>query len=231
MLASLYNGNVHIWNIETQTLVKSFEVCDLPVRCARFVARKSWVVVGSDDMQVSLKITNFYYLVTNYVGCILQYLYSNQSIHILQVRVFNYNTLERVAAFEAHSDYLRSIAVHPTQPFILTSSDDMLIKLWNWDKNWACQQVYNHFFTKRINRKEDSKIYTSCIDKHYMNKIVCRYLKAIHIMSCKLLSIQKTIIHLRRRHQIEQSKFGSWDQQLLILHWKVSSHSTKVLVK
>ena len=55
--------------------------------------------------------------------------------------MFNYNTLERVAAFEAHSDYLRSIAVHPTQPFILTSSDDMLIKLWNWEKNWACQQV------------------------------------------------------------------------------------------
>ena len=52
MLASLYNGNVHVWNHETQTLVKSFEVCDLPVRCARFVARKSWIVVGSDDMQV-----------------------------------------------------------------------------------------------------------------------------------------------------------------------------------
>lgn len=26
MLASLYNGNVHIWNHETQQLVKSFEV-------------------------------------------------------------------------------------------------------------------------------------------------------------------------------------------------------------
>ena len=64
MLASLYNGNVHIWNIETQTLVKSFEVCDLPVRCARFVARKSWVVVGSDDMQVSFTIINVYCLVT-----------------------------------------------------------------------------------------------------------------------------------------------------------------------
>ena len=56
MLASLYNGNVHVWNTETQTLVKSFEVCDLPVRCARFVARKSWIVVGSDDMQVCLYI-------------------------------------------------------------------------------------------------------------------------------------------------------------------------------
>lgn len=29
------------------------QVCDLPVRCARFIARKNWVVAGSDDMQVS----------------------------------------------------------------------------------------------------------------------------------------------------------------------------------
>ena len=28
MLASLYNGNVHLWNYENQTLVKTFEVCD-----------------------------------------------------------------------------------------------------------------------------------------------------------------------------------------------------------
>lgn len=89
MLCSLYQGNVNIWNYESQTLVKSFEVCDLPVRAAKFIPRKNWVVTGSDDMQV---------------------------------RVFNYNTLERVHAFEAHSDYIRSIAVHPTQPFILTSS-------------------------------------------------------------------------------------------------------------
>lgn len=30
MLASLYNGNVHVWNFESQTLVKTFEVTDLP---------------------------------------------------------------------------------------------------------------------------------------------------------------------------------------------------------
>ena len=30
MLASLYNGNVHVWNYESQTLVKTFEVTDLP---------------------------------------------------------------------------------------------------------------------------------------------------------------------------------------------------------
>ena len=41
-----------------------------------------------------------------------------------QVRVFNYNTLERQHAFDAHSDYVRSLAAHPTQPFILTSSGE-----------------------------------------------------------------------------------------------------------
>lgn len=30
MLASLYSGNVHVWNYESQTLVKTFEVTDLP---------------------------------------------------------------------------------------------------------------------------------------------------------------------------------------------------------
>lgn len=92
MLCSLYQGNVNIWNHETQTLVKTFEVCDLPVRTAKFVPRKNWVITGSDDMQI---------------------------------RVFNYNTLERVHSFEAHSDYVRCIAVHPTQPFILTSSGEL----------------------------------------------------------------------------------------------------------
>ena len=89
MLASLYNGNVHVWNYESQTLVKSFEIADLPVRCAKFVVRKSWVVTGSDD---------------------------------IIMRVFNYNTLEKVHSFDAHTDYIRSIVVHPTHPYILTSS-------------------------------------------------------------------------------------------------------------
>ena len=111
MLVSLYNGNVHIWNHESQQLVKSFEVCELPVRAAIFVPRKNWVVTGSDDMQVRVLHDGHLNIKDQYCNCIL-----------LKVRVFNYNTLERQHAFDAHSDYVRSIAAHPTQPFILTSS-------------------------------------------------------------------------------------------------------------
>lgn len=82
----------------------------------------------------------------------------------MQIRVFNYNTLERVHIFEAHSDYIRSIAVHSTQPFILTSSDDMLIKLWNWDKNWACTQVFEghtHYVMQVVFNPKDNNTFAS----------------------------------------------------------------------
>lgn len=92
-----------------QTLVKSFEAADLPARCSKFVARKQWVIIGSDDMFI---------------------------------RVYNYNTMDKVKTFEAHTDYIRSIAVHPTLPYVLSASDDMLIKLWDWDKGWTCTQVF-----------------------------------------------------------------------------------------
>lgn len=48
VLSALYSGHVFIWNYETQALVKSFEVCDLPVRCAKFIAKKQWFVCGTD---------------------------------------------------------------------------------------------------------------------------------------------------------------------------------------
>ncbi len=60
----------------------------------------------------------------------------------MQVRVFNYNTLDRVTAFEAHSDYVRCIAVHPTQPFILTSSGLFLFLLILFDFLLLRNQVF-----------------------------------------------------------------------------------------
>jgi hypothetical protein len=40
------NGQVKIWNYETQTDLKTFEVTDVPVRCVRYIARKNWVSAG-----------------------------------------------------------------------------------------------------------------------------------------------------------------------------------------
>lgn len=131
IVASLYNGHVYIWNYVEQSLVKSFEVTDLPVRTAKFVARKQWMICGADDMMV---------------------------------RVYNYNTMDKVKQFEAHSDYIRHIAVHPTLPVILTCSDDMLIKLWDWDRGWACTQIFeghSHYVMQVVFNPKDTNTFAS----------------------------------------------------------------------
>jgi len=120
-----------------------------PVRCARFIVRKNWIIAGTDDMKL---------------------------------RVYNYNTMEKVKEWDAHTDYIRFIEVHPNRPYVLryiflkltsicastgtndtafsassastsliffllpssvhfSSSDDMSIKLWDWDRDFECIQV------------------------------------------------------------------------------------------
>ncbi|KMK61937.1 COPI vesicle coat beta' subunit [Aspergillus fumigatus Z5] len=136
ILTTLYSGHVYIWSYESQSIIKTFELTDVPVRAGRFIARKNWIVCGSDDFQL---------------------------------RVYNYNTSEKIASFEAHPDYIRSIAVHPTQPFVLTASDDMTIKLWDWEKGWKCVQVYeghsHYVMGLAINPKDTNTFASACLDR------------------------------------------------------------------
>jgi coatomer subunit beta' len=111
------------------------------------------------------------------------------------IRVYNYNTLERLHQFEAHSDYIRSVVVHPTQSYILTSSgmfyfyylkkinfvyliDDMTIKLWDWDAKWALKQTFEghiHYVMQiAINPKDNNTFASASLDrtvKVRMNRI------------------------------------------------------------
>lgn len=120
----------------SQAIVKTFELTDVPVRAGRFIARKNWIVCGSDDFQL---------------------------------RVYNYNTSEKITSFEAHPDYIRAIVVHPTQPFVLTASDDMTIKLWDWDKSWKCVQTFeghsHYVMGLAINPKDTNTFASACLDR------------------------------------------------------------------
>ncbi|CAL9104963.1 unnamed protein product [Musa textilis] len=116
---------------KSPTMVKSFEVTELPVRSAKFIARKQWVVAGADDMFI---------------------------------RVYNYNTMDKVRVFEAHTDYIRCVAVHPTLPYVLSSSDDMLIKLWDWEKGWICTQIFeghSHYVMQVTFNPKDTNTFAS----------------------------------------------------------------------
>nr|CCA18084.1 hypothetical protein ARALYDRAFT_895999 [Albugo laibachii Nc14] len=125
-----------IWNYDTQTLVKSIEVSSLPVRDAKFVVRKQWILTSSDDMMI---------------------------------RVFNYNTIEKITSFEAHTDYIRHLEVHPSLPCVLSCADDMSIKMWDWEKGWSCTQVFDghghYVMMVKFNPKDTNTFASASLDR------------------------------------------------------------------
>jgi coatomer subunit beta' len=146
------HSKIFIWNYMTKALVKSFEASPLPVRCGAFIARKSWIVAGCDDMHV-----RFECLVCLAIDIDLPLFNS-------QLRIYNYNTLDKVHAWEAHQDYIRSVAIHPSQPFLISSSDDMLIKLWDWEKGWQCTRTFeghSHYVMQVCFNPKDPNVFAS----------------------------------------------------------------------
>ncbi|WVZ94365.1 hypothetical protein U9M48_040264, partial [Paspalum notatum var. saurae] len=61
------------------------------------------------------------------------------------VHVYAYTTKDKMMQFEAHhGKSVDSLAVHPTEPFLLTSSpNNTLIKLWDWSQEWMCIRTFD----------------------------------------------------------------------------------------
>lgn len=85
-----------------------------------------------------------------------------------QLRVYNISTGEKITSFEAHPDYIRCLTVHPTLPLVLTGSDDMTVKCWDWDKGWRCVQVSPSFFVSSLPERQIIRL-VSMREKHMCN--------------------------------------------------------------
>jgi coatomer subunit beta' len=87
----------------------------------------------------------------------------------MNIRVFNYNTMEKIKAFEAHTDYIRCVIVHPVHPYLISSSDDTQIKLWDWEKKFACVQVFEghtHYVMQLcVNPKDTNTFASASLDR------------------------------------------------------------------
>ncbi|KAG6852753.1 hypothetical protein C0991_009331 [Blastosporella zonata] len=77
--------------------------------------------------------------------------------------------MEKVASFEAHPDYIRCLTVHPTASIVLTGSDDMTIRAWDWEKNWKNIQVYeghtHYIMNLAFNPKDSNTFASACLDR------------------------------------------------------------------
>eukprot|EP00546_Thalassionema_frauenfeldii_P010541 CAMPEP_0178915812 /NCGR_PEP_ID=MMETSP0786-20121207/12251_1 /TAXON_ID=186022 /ORGANISM="Thalassionema frauenfeldii, Strain CCMP 1798" /LENGTH=850 /DNA_ID=CAMNT_0020588997 /DNA_START=388 /DNA_END=2940 /DNA_ORIENTATION=- len=77
--------------------------------------------------------------------------------------------MEKVKEFEAHADYIRSLEVHPSLPYVVSSSDDMTIKLWDWDRGFDCTQMFEghaHYVMQvKFNPKDTNTFASASLDR------------------------------------------------------------------
>ena len=142
LLVALYNGSIHIWNHDTQAIVKTFETTDLPVRAAKFIARKSWLVSGSDDMQVRVYNYNTHEKVTtfdahsDYIRSIAVH---NTQPYILTgsddmlIKLWDWEKAWRnIMTFEGHTHFVMQVVFNPKDANTFASASmDRTVKVWS----------------------------------------------------------------------------------------------------
>ncbi|KAK9829928.1 hypothetical protein WJX72_008689 [[Myrmecia] bisecta] len=142
LLANLYNGNVYIWNTNDQTLVKSFEATELPVRTAKFIPRKQWVACGADDMFIRVYNYNTMDKVkafeahTDYIRSIavhpsMPYILSSSDDMTIKLWDWDKNwTCTQI--FEGHSHYVMQVVFNPKDSNTFASASlDRTVKVWS----------------------------------------------------------------------------------------------------
>lgn len=141
MLAALFSGHVLLWNYQTQTLVKTFEVCELPVRCAKFIPRKNWIVCGADDVNVrvynynTMERVKMFEAHTDYIRSIAVHptqSYVLTSSDDMYIKLWDWDrNWECVQTFEGHTHYVMQVEFNPkdTNTFV-SASLDRTVKVW-----------------------------------------------------------------------------------------------------
>ncbi|XP_044974412.1 uncharacterized protein LOC123442429 isoform X5 [Hordeum vulgare subsp. vulgare] len=64
------------------------------------------------------------------------------------IHVYSYDTMKEAMNFKAHENTIMSLALHSSFSFVLSASDDHLIKLWDWDKRWECMRTFSGHYDR-----------------------------------------------------------------------------------
>lgn len=155
ILASLYNGTTYMWNYETQAVVASFEASTLPIRAAKFIARKSLIVTGSDDLQIRAFNYNTHDKVVSFEAH--QDYIRGIAVHPTQpfiltcsddrlIKLWDWEQNWRnVMVFEGHSHFVMQINFNPKDSNVFASASlDKTIKVWSLTSHVANYTLEGH---------------------------------------------------------------------------------------
>jgi len=142
VLSALYTGHLFIWNYITQTVVKSFEATDQPIRCAKFITRKQWVICGADDMMIRVFNFNTLEKVREFEAHIdyIRYIdvhptqpYVISSSDDMQIKLWDWERgWSNTQTFEGHAHYVMQVKFNPKDSNTFASASlDKSVKVWS----------------------------------------------------------------------------------------------------
>ncbi|KAL4950536.1 coatomer WD associated region-domain-containing protein [Aspergillus filifer] len=174
ILTTLYSGHVYIWSYETQSIIKTFELTDVPVRAGRFIARKNWIVCGSDDFQLRIynyntseKIASFE-AHPDYIRSIA--VHPTQPFVLtasddMTIKLWDWEKgWKCVQVYEGHSHYVMGLSINPKDTNTFASAClDRTVKIWSLGSPHANFTLEAHE-TKGVNHVD----YYPQADKPYL---------------------------------------------------------------
>mmetsp|Transcript_2736 Transcript_2736/g.4672 ORF Transcript_2736/g.4672 Transcript_2736/m.4672 type:complete len:384 (+) Transcript_2736:9-1160(+) len=158
VLIALYAGNVVIFDYNSQTQVKSFEITNAPIRCAKFIARKQWIIVASDDTKLRVYNYNTSEKLKTIAGEHTDFI-RHISVHPSlpyalscgdddRILMFDWDkNWQRVNSYDDHEHYVMQTAINPKDSSMFASASlDRSIKIWtiSTSKNNANFSLLGH---------------------------------------------------------------------------------------
>uniref|UniRef100_A0A8C6WVY1 Coatomer subunit beta' n=1 Tax=Neogobius melanostomus TaxID=47308 RepID=A0A8C6WVY1_9GOBI len=155
MVISLYSGTVVVWNHQSQTIVKTFELCDLPVRVAKFVARKHWVITGAVnhlllwDWDKKWMCCQVFEGHSHYVMQIVVNPKDNNQFASASldrtIKVWQLGSRTPNFTLEGHEKGVNCVDYYSggDKPYLISGADDHLVKIWDYQVRLECVSLHN----------------------------------------------------------------------------------------
>ncbi|KAH8582991.1 coatomer complex beta [Cryptosporidium sp. chipmunk genotype I] len=153
LLSGLYNGTITVHDYETQSLLKSLEVSEYPIRCAIFVCRKQWIITCGDDLQVRVYNYNTMNKVTSFEAHndFIRHIMVHNKLPLLltcsddmTIKVWDWDRdWIKAQTFQGNSHYVMMIQWNPKDAHVFASvSLDRTVRIWGLQPN-ICSLVNN----------------------------------------------------------------------------------------
>ena len=143
VICSLFTGQVNLWNYETNTMIKSFQVNEHPQRCVKFICRMNWFICGSDDMKMRVYNYNTMDKVTEFEAH--QDFIRAVTVHDtkpfvltssddMTIKMWDWEkNWQNTVMFEGHVHFVMGIAINPKDGnTFATASLDATVKVWQY---------------------------------------------------------------------------------------------------